>query len=170
MKDRIQKIKASLAVVGYLLQKEFLQIFRNKGMLPIMFVMPFIQLIILSNAATFDVPEVPFHLQDFDRTALSDKLVKRFTSTGYFKMTGESFRQGNAVGVLTGNRADMVLTIPKNFEREMMTTGHAQVQLLIDAEDGFTAGVIQGYANDIVVAFNCRSCCRNWPEPRPCSR
>lgn len=154
MKERIQKIKASLAVVGYLLQKEFLQIFRNKGMLPIMFVMPFIQLIILANAATFDVPEVPFHLQDFDRTALSDRLVKRFTSTGYFRMTGESFRQGNAIGVLTGNRADMVLTIPKDFEQEMMTTGHAQVQLLIDAEDGFTAGVIQGYANEIVAAFN----------------
>jgi len=162
MRERIQKIRASLAVVGYLLQKEFLQIFRNKGMLPIMFIMPFIQLIILSNAATFDVPEVPFHLQDFDRTALSDKLVKRFTSTGYFKIIGESFRQRNAIGVLTGNRADMVLTIPKEFEREMMTTGHAQVQLLIDAEDGFTAGVIQGYANDIVVAFN-----RDLPELLP---
>jgi len=154
MKDCIQKIKASLAVVGYLLQKEFLQIFRNKGMLPIMFVMPFIQLIILSNAATFDVPEVLFHLQDFDRAALSDRLVKRFNSIGYFEMTGESFRQSSAIGVLTGNRADMVLPIPKDFEQEMMTTSHARIQLLIDAEDGFTAGVIRGYANDIVAAFN----------------
>ncbi|RXK80654.1 ABC transporter permease [Chlorobaculum sp. 24CR] len=162
MKDRIQKIKASLAVVGYLLQKEFLQIFRNKGMLPIIFIMPFIQLIILSNAATFDVPEVPFHLQDFDRTALSDRLVKRFTSTGYFRMTGESFRQSSAIEVLSGSEAKMVLVIPNDFEREMMTTGHARVQLLIDAEDGFTAGVIQGYANDIVVAFN-----RDLPELLP---
>jgi ABC-2 type transport system permease protein len=154
MTDLIHKIHSSLTVVGYLLQKEFLQIFRNRGMLPIMFIMPFIQLIILSNAATFDVPEVPFHLQDFDRTALSDQLVRRFTSTGYFRMTGESFRQSSAIDVLTGNRADMVLTIPKDFEQEMMTTGHARIQILIDAEDGFTAGVIRGYANDIVAAFN----------------
>lgn len=119
-----------------------------------MFVMPFIQLIILSNAATFDVPEVLFHLQDFDRAALSDRLVKRFNSIGYFEMTGESFRQSSAIGVLTGNRADMVLPIPKDFEQEMMTTSHARIQLLIDAEDGFTAGVIRGYTNDIVAAFN----------------
>jgi len=51
-----------MRVIGFLLQKEFLQIFRNKGMLPIIFIMPLIQLVILSNAATFDVRNVPFNL------------------------------------------------------------------------------------------------------------
>jgi ABC-2 type transport system permease protein len=143
-----------LRIVGYLLQKEFLQIFRNKGMLPIMFIMPFIQLVILSNAATFDVPEVPFHLQDFDRSALSDKLVQRFTSSGYFRLTGESFSQKAGIDALVGRQADLVLVVPKDFEKEITGTGHGRIQLMINAEDGFTAGVIQGYAGDIVEAFN----------------
>jgi ABC-2 type transport system permease protein len=154
MTDWADKIRGSLTVVGHLLRKEFLQIFRNRGMLPIIFIMPFIQLVILSNAATFDVPEVRFHLQDFDRSALSDRLVKRFTSTGYFKMTGESFRQKNGIDALVAGNSEMVLVIPEDFEREMMTGGNARIQLLIDAEDGFTAGVIRGYANEIVSSFN----------------
>jgi ABC-2 type transport system permease protein len=162
MKRRFTSMRASLAVVGHLLRKEFLQIFRNKGMLPIIFIMPFIQLVILSNAATFDVPQVRFHLQDFDRSPLSDRLVKRFTSTGYFKMTGESFRQKSGIDALVAGKSEMVLVIPEDFEQEMMTGGRARIQLLIDAEDGFTAGVIRGYANEIVASFN-----RDLPELLP---
>jgi ABC-2 type transport system permease protein len=149
-KDYLQPLR----IIGHILRKEFLQIFRNKGMLPLMFVMPFIQLVILSNAATFDVAEVPFHLQDFDRSALSEQLVKRFTSTGYFRMTGESYRQESGIEALVGRKADMVLVIPRDFEKEMSGTGHARIQMLINAEDGFTAGVVRGYANEIVSGFN----------------
>ena len=154
MRRRFTSMRASLAVVGHLLRKEFLQIFRNRGMLPIIFVMPFIQLVILSNAATFDVPEVRFHLQDFDRSALSERLVERFSSTKYFSMTGESFRRKSGIDALVAGESAMVLVIPQDFEQEMMTTGNARIQLLIDAEDGFTAGVIRGYANEIVASFN----------------
>jgi ABC-2 type transport system permease protein len=154
MRGGILKLRASLTVVAFLLQKEFLQIFRNRGMLPIMFIMPFIQLIILSNAATFDVPEVPFHVQDYDRSVLSARLVRRFVSNGYFRVTGESNRQESAIESLVSNEAKMVLTIPDDFEKEIATTGHAQIQLLIDAEDGFSAGVIRNYTNEILSAFN----------------
>lgn len=154
MKEKVRTFLKPLEVIGFLLQKEFRQIFRNRGMLPIMFVMPFIQLIILSNAATFDVPEVPYHVQDYDRSSLSTKLKQRFASTGYFRMTGESNRQESAIDALVDNEAKMALVIPRDFEKEITTGGHASVQLLIDAEDGFSAGVIRGYANDILVAFN----------------
>ena len=50
----------------YIIQKEFRQIFRNKGMLPIIFVLPLIQLLILSNAATFEVKNIKFSYIDND--------------------------------------------------------------------------------------------------------
>lgn len=43
-----------MSILWYLIQKEFKQIFRNKGMLPIIFILPILQLVILSNAATFE--------------------------------------------------------------------------------------------------------------------
>jgi ABC-2 type transport system permease protein len=143
----------SINIILVMLQKEFLQIFRNRGMLPIIFIMPFIQLLILSNAATFDVRNVPFHLQDFDRTPLSQKLSEHFTGSGCFRSRGESFASGQATEELVRRHADLVLVIPRNFEHDLMASGSAPLQLVINAEDGFSAGVIQGYANDILVDF-----------------
>lgn len=94
------------------------------------------------------------HLQDRDRTALSEKLVERFTAGGYFRMTGSSFSDGESIGELLSRNADLVLVIPHDFERDLTTTGHANVQLMINAEDGFSAGVIQAYASEIVGSFN----------------
>ncbi len=147
-------MRRSITIILVILRKEFLQIFRNRGMLPIIFIMPFIQLLILSNAATFDVKNVPFHLQDFDRSSLSAKLAEQFTGSGYFRLTGESFGSHQAIGELVGRRADLVLVIPKDFERELEVSGSAQVQLVINAEDGFSAGVIQGYTSQIIADFN----------------
>ena len=143
-----------MRTIWFLVQKEFLQIFRNRGMLPIIIIMPFIQLVILSNAATFDIKQVPLHLQDRDRSILSEKLVKRFTAGDYFRLTGYSFSDRESIGELLGRNADLVLVIPQDFERDLTTSGHAKVQLMINAEDGFSAGVIQAYASEIIRTFN----------------
>ena len=95
-----------MRTIWFLVQKEFLQIFHNRGMLPIIIIMPFIQLVILSNAATFDVKQVPRHLQDRDRSILSEKLVERFTAADYFRLTESSFSDRESIGELLGRKAD----------------------------------------------------------------
>ncbi len=60
-----------MKTIGYIIQKEFKQIFRNKGMLPIIFILPLIQLIILSNAATFETKNIKFSYIDNDNTSFS---------------------------------------------------------------------------------------------------
>lgn len=152
--ERLRDLRRSLSGVRHLLRKEFLQIFRNRGMLPIIFIMPFIQLVILSNAATFDVRDVAFHLQDLDRSTLSARLAERFLSSGWFHLEGESATPGQAFDAIVDGRADLVLVIPADFERELVARGSAPVQLVINAEDGFSAGVIQRYATTIVDGFN----------------
>jgi ABC-2 type transport system permease protein len=153
MKNR-RDYRAKAGIIRSLLRKEFLQIFRNRGMLPIIFIMPFIQLVILSNAATFDVKNVSVHLQDFDRSSLSSMLFRSFSGSGYFRMTGESFSERAAMNELVSGRADLVLVIPRDFEKHLISSGKARIQLVINAEDGFKAGVIREYASGIVSDFN----------------
>ncbi len=50
-----------MKTLGFIIQKEFKQIFRNKGMLPIIFIMPIVQLVILSNAATYEIKNINSH-------------------------------------------------------------------------------------------------------------
>ena len=44
-----------MRTVIYILQKEFIQVFRNKFMLPIIFVVPIVQLVVLVFAATLEM-------------------------------------------------------------------------------------------------------------------
>ena len=58
----------SLRIVRVLLRKEYLQIFRDKVMLRQMILMPFVQLLLLSSAATFEVKTAHLYLVDGDHS------------------------------------------------------------------------------------------------------
>ena len=55
-----------MKTILFIIQKEFKQIFRNKAMLPMLFIMPLMQLLILSNAASFEVRNIKFGFIDND--------------------------------------------------------------------------------------------------------
>ena len=79
-----------------ILRKEFKQIFRNKAMIPLIFFMPVIQLLILSNAATYEIKNIKFNVVDFDQSHFSRELISKFTASGYFVLTGVSFSVENS--------------------------------------------------------------------------
>jgi len=143
-----------MRTIRFLLQKEFLQIFRNKGMLPIIFVMPVVQLIILSNAATFELNKVNFYLVDHNHSTTSQELVSHFESTGYFKLNGYSQSVDDGIQSILAGRDEMVLTIPPNFERDLKARKHADLQLIINGVDGSIANLILSYSQSIIGKYN----------------
>lgn len=140
--------------IKYLLQKEFLQIFRNKGMLPIIFVMPVVQLVVLSFAATYELNEVDYYLIDRDHSTVSQQLVDHLEATGYFKQVGQGYSDKQAKAMLRTGEAEMVLNIPADFEHDLVSEQHASVQFEIDAVNGSLAGLIQTYAQSILQQYN----------------
>lgn len=143
-----------MRIIKFLLQKEFLQIFRNRGMLPIIFLMPVIQLVVLSFAATYELREVRFHLVDLDQSTSSRQLVSKLQSSNYFTLNSRSFAVEEGMEMLRNNEVRLVLVIPPAFGRDLRVGEPAPVQLNIDAVDGATAGLIQGYAQSIIGDFS----------------
>lgn len=143
-----------MRTIRFLLKKEFLQIFRNRGMLPIIFLMPVIQLVVLSFAATYELREVKFHLVDFDQTVTSGRLVRQFQATGYFTLQSRSHEVEEGIRVMRANEVRLVLVIPNHFERELKLGRETSLQMNIDAVDGATAGLIQGYGREIIRDFS----------------
>ena len=63
-----------MRTILFIIQKEFRQIFRNKTMIPMIFFLPFVQLVILVNAATMDMRNINMIIVDKDMSSLSRKL------------------------------------------------------------------------------------------------
>ena len=78
-----------MKTILFIIQKEFKQIMRNKGMLPIIFVLPLLQLIILSNAATFEVKNIQFSYIDNDHSSSSRALIDQFRASSYFTVLAD---------------------------------------------------------------------------------
>lgn len=143
-----------MRTIRFLLQKEFRQIFRNRAMLPIIFVMPLVQLIILGHAATFEVTNTQVHLIDEAQSPTSHRLVEKLTASGYFSVAAQSMSNERADEALLRRDVNMILHIPRSFERDLARTGTAPVQIVLNAEDGFMASVIQAYATTIIADFS----------------
>ncbi len=143
-----------MKTILYIIQKEFKQIFRNKSMLPIIFIMPLFQLIILANAATFDIKNIKFAYIDNDHSATSRALIDKFRASNYFNVLTvlSSEKEGNAA-MLKG-KVDVLLEIPTHFEHDILKEKYANLGITINAIDGATAGVENVYITQIIRGFN----------------
>lgn len=143
-----------MRTIGYIIQKEFKQIFRNKGMLPIIFILPILQLVILSNAATYEVKNIQFSYVDSDHTSSSRGLIEKFNASDYFDIVAEfpSHKQANAA--MLAGAVDVILEIPNHFERNLLNEKSAALGVHINAIDGAAAGVESGYINKIIQSYN----------------
>jgi ABC-2 type transport system permease protein len=138
-----------LHLLRVLLRKEFTQLRRDPVILRLLFVMPMIQLIILANAATFEVKRSRLWIDDRDRSTSAQTVVDAFMASGRFVPSGHGpvVRANEA---MLSNEVDAILSIPPAFGVDLQRTRRATLQLVLNAVDGAQAGVTQGYANLIV--------------------
>jgi ABC-2 type transport system permease protein len=132
---------------------ELLHVIRDRAMLPQLLLVPVIQLLVLSNVATFAIKQTPLYVLDYDRSTTSQGLVQRLGATGLFSVRGVSQSVDAAEDLMLHGQATMVITMPRKFERDLMQNGTAPVQLDVNAEKGSAAGVVQGYVAQIIARY-----------------
>jgi len=137
----------------FLARAEALHVVRDRATLAQVLVVPIVQLLVLSNAATFQIRNTPTYVVDFDRSSASRGLIERFAASGHFRVDGQSASPDRANEALLRGDVTMVLTVPQDFERSLARTGAAPIQLSVNAEKGSAAGIVQSYASSIVAAY-----------------
>ena len=141
---------SSVRSVRFLLRKEFLQILRDKVMLRQLMIMPVVQLLLLSAAATFEVRNARLFTVDHDGTASSRAVADRLVASGRFEHVGASPSMARADTAMLEGDVDIIVRIPAGFERDLVRDRRATVQTVLNAEDAVAAGVTQGYVSEIL--------------------
>jgi ABC-2 type transport system permease protein len=142
-----------MRALRFLLRKEFLQIFRDRMILGMLFGMPLVQLLVLANAATFEVKRARIHVLDRDGSTMSRGVVDRLAASGRFVPVAASQSPARADAQMLRREIDLILVVPPDFERDLVRDRRASVQLVINAEDGAAAGVMQSYAGQILARY-----------------
>lgn len=143
-----------MRIIRYVIQKEFIQIFRNKTMLPIIFVLPIVQLLVLVYAATFEMKQINMIVVDQDLSSKSRQLIGKFEGSSFFLNKQNTFSLVEAENALKANKADMIILIPSGFEKNLIKENVGQIQLLINAINSTVAGLTRVYAYSVIGEFN----------------
>ncbi|WP_114782591.1 ABC transporter permease [Botryobacter ruber] len=138
----------------FLLQKEFRQIFRDKAILRIIFAIPMIQLIILPQAADYEMKNIRLSVIDHDRSEYSRKLVQKVTASGYFLLNSYTASYTEAMHEVEEDRADLILEIPARFERTLVRENEAMLYMSINAINGVKANLGGAYLRTIIQDYN----------------
>jgi ABC-2 type transport system permease protein len=143
-----------MRTIIFLLQKEFIQIFRNRTMLPIIFVMPLVQLLILAYATTFDLKNINTVMVDHDHSRASRQLIRKFEGSSFYTLHSYAENYQQAERLIEKGHADLIIEIPANFEKDLKTEKQAEVGLVINAINSSSAGLINAYTSAILKDYN----------------
>ncbi len=143
-----------MKTILFIIQKEFIQIFRNKGMLPILFVMPFIQLVLLSFAADYEVKNIKLHIIDNDRSQASRLIISKFRANDHFELVGYGASAKQGFDELNAGTADLFVHIPLGFEKKLIQEKTSSIQITADAVNGVKAAISTGYVQNIIASYN----------------
>ena len=143
-----------MKILFTLLVKEFKQIFRNRFILPVIFIVPVVQMIVLTYAASLEMKDIKMAVVDQDFSQASRLLVSEFSGSPFFGINLSTNNYDEAVRMLTRDRVDVILHIPGQFEKRLFTEGAADLQLLVNAINATEAGLINAYCTQIIGGYN----------------
>ena len=143
-----------MRVLKFLLQKELRQIFRDKAIIRVLFIMPMIQLLILPLAADYEIKNINLGVVDHDHSEYSRKLTNKIISSGYFRLRdySPSFQQG--LQAIEKDKTDLILEIPSHFERDLVKENEATLFVAVNAINGVKAGLGSAYIQGIIQGYN----------------
>ena len=137
-----------------LARAEVLHVRRDRAMLVQITLVPLIQLMIVSNAATFEIKQTPAYVIDYDRTSTSRRLVTRLAASGLVDVVGQSASPDSSNDAMLSGRATLVLVIPHEFEESLIRTGTDTVGVDLNSEKGSAANIVQSYVFQTIEAYS----------------
>lgn len=137
------------------IKKELIQIMRDVRTLLLLIFVPAFLLILFGYVLSFDVEDTALAVVDRDWSEHSRLLVNTFTSGGYFRKVADT-DSDTASDLLDSGKAEVVIVIPKGFEKKLINGEKVEVQAILDGSEARVARILDGYISTYVNSFSNR--------------
>lgn len=145
-------------VLGYLLEKEFKQTFRNRVLLMMIIGFPILVLLILPWAVTFDLKDIRVAMVDHSRGECAQRLKSKVRVSPYVGTFIELDSYAEANGLVDEGRIDLTLELPRDFDELIGQGGTASVFMAANAVDGtqgqlaanYMMALLRSYSDDLL--------------------
>lgn len=147
---RVKRKKWALHGLKYLLEKEFLQIRRNKALPRMVIMLPFIALALFPLVANFEISNVNLAVVDHSRSTYSAQLIDKVTASEFFRLVTVSSDYNEALWQIEQDKADIILEFPPDFESSLVKYRQTSVLISANTVNGMKGGLSSAYLMRIV--------------------
>lgn len=137
--------------IFYLIKKEFIEILRQKELLPLIFIAPILQIIILGYVVKTDIKNVPVQVINLSQNQNAFKIINRINQSPLFKVKEISTTNKNTVEILKKGRIKAIIIFRDPLEDN--PGNYPDIQIMLDGIDSNTSLVAAGYFNGIIKKF-----------------
>ncbi|BAW97326.1 ABC-2 type transporter protein [[Synechococcus] sp. NIES-970] len=137
-----------------LVLKEIQQILKSRQSVFLLIFPPTIQLLVFGLALSPNVDHLSLGLVDYANSAQSREFVSALIENDIFQITAAPTNETQLQQKVRNGQLTAGLIIPPNFDRDLNQGSSAEVQVFIDGVDANTAGIANGYLNQIVNHYN----------------
>ena len=137
-----------------IIQKEFLQVFRNKILSRMIFIIPVVQLIVLVFAANFEVDNLSLGFIDKDNSSISREVKNHLFGSGYFILKDVPKNYHEALEDFEDNKIDVILEIPANFHQDIVRGLTPRIAISVNAINSMKAGLAASYVGAVISQIN----------------
>ena len=138
-------------ILKYLIQKEFLSIKRNSFLPKLVLIFPVMIMCVMPWVMNMEVKNIVVDVVDNDRSTLSQQLVHRIEQSNYFIFNGQKSSYEEALADVERGDADVIVEIPKDYERNSVRGEAAQVLIAANAVNGTKGSMGTAYLSNIVI-------------------
>ena len=112
-------------MLKYLVEKEFKQTFRNNIIPRLLVGLPLMVIFLFPWAANQEITNINAVAVDRDHSSYSNRLIGKIAASKYFNLTGVSASADEALKNVEREKADMILEIRPDFEKDLINRGTA---------------------------------------------
>lgn len=128
-----------------LFQKEFLQIRRNKFLPKLIIIFPIMIMLLMPLVMTMDVKSVNVAVVDLDRSTTSRRIASHIEASEYLTLVQTSSEYPLAISALEQGDVDVIVQIPSDFERDMMSSTAEKISITANAVNATKGGMGMQY-------------------------
>ncbi len=137
-----------------LVRKEFIQLLGDRRNRAIMFIFPFIQMLIFGYVVNYDITHIRMAVLDYSKTEESRRLLDNFTGSNLFHITHHMTDERQMTELLLRGTIDMGIKIDPDFASIIRKGQTAPVQILVDGSMSNMASMRVAYTVSVLDKFN----------------
>ncbi|MBN2523862.1 MAG: ABC transporter permease [Bacteroidales bacterium] len=133
--------------------KEFRHLGRDIRTVLIISLIPVIQLMLFGHVITMEIKDAGIAVLDPSKDEISTSIINKVLSSGYFRLETEMNSVTEIESLFRKGKVREAIVFERNFGKNLMKTGTAHIQVITDASDPNTAGILDNYTRNIINTY-----------------